>query len=190
MHFKKSLIALCLVALASISSASAQTPAAPQAAAVPPVISLKALDGKLYDTAEMRGDVVVASFGATWCVPCVWELKAVEELVEEYRGKPVRFLWVSIESKERTSDALLKNYAKTYRLTIPVLRDEDGSAFAQFSPDSRRIPLVVFFDAAGKFVGPAQRGMSSDPILYKEKVRARVNALLAAREAQPVESAK
>ncbi|MCA1633517.1 MAG: redoxin family protein [Acidobacteria bacterium] len=58
-----------------------QTPAA--------VIKLKGLDGKVYDTASMRGEVLVVSFGATWCTPCTWELVAIEELKEEYAGKPV-----------------------------------------------------------------------------------------------------
>lgn len=153
------------------------------AAVTPPAtaaIRLKALDGKTYDTAAMPGEVVVASFGATWCAPCIWELKAVEELKEEYADKPVRFLWVSIEEEKSAPDAVLRHYAKTYRLTIPVLRD-DGATFAQFT-NNRRIPLVVFFDAEGRFDAPVHRGMSSDPIQYKEMVRRRVDALLAARK--------
>ncbi|HEV2707017.1 MAG TPA: TlpA disulfide reductase family protein [Pyrinomonadaceae bacterium] len=138
---------------------------------------LKGIDGKLYDSAAMRGEVLVVSFGATWCAPCAWELVAIEELKEEYKGKPVRFLWISIETQERTSNALLKHYAKTNRLTIPVLRDEDGRTFMQFST-SVRIPLVVFFDREGRFVAPSHRGMSQDTTKYKELVRARVNALL------------
>lgn len=171
-------LAAAHVRVTAQTAADAAPPAEPSAA--PPSIRLKALDGKTYDTSAMPGEVVVASFGATWCVPCVWELKAVEELVEEYRGKPVRFLWVSIEAKERTSDALLRHYAKTYRLTVPVLRDDDGSAFSQFSAN-RRIPLVVFFDREGRFVAPSHRGMSSDPIKYKQMVRGRIDALLSAR---------
>jgi len=87
---------------------------------------LKGLDGKFYDTAETNGEVWVVSFGATWCTPCTWELVAIEELKEEYEGKPVRFLWVSIEDKKRASNALLKQYAKERRLTVPVLRDAHG----------------------------------------------------------------
>lgn len=146
-----------------------------------PSVRLKALDGKTYDTSEMRGEVVVVSFGATWCVPCVWELKAIEELKEEYAGRPVRFLWVSIEEKERTTDRVLRHYAKSNRLTIPVLRDEDKAAFRQFS-ESTRIPLVVFFDREGRYAAPAHRGMSSDITAYKQFMRGRVDALLGAAE--------
>jgi thiol-disulfide isomerase/thioredoxin len=138
---------------------------------------LKGLDGKIYDSAEMRGEVVVASFGATWCVPCAWELIAIEELKEEYKSRPVRFLWISIEDEDRTSNALLRHYAKSQKLTIPVLRDADGRVFMQFST-SVRIPLLVFYDKHGRFIAPAQRGMSQDVTQYKQRVRARVDALL------------
>jgi thiol-disulfide isomerase/thioredoxin len=173
------LLAFCAGSAARVSAQGAETPPAPQANAV---IKLKGLDGKIYDTASMRGDVLVVSFGATWCTPCTWELVAIEELKEEYAGKPVRFLWVSIEAERQTSDNLLRHYAKERRLTIPVLRDPDAQAFSQFST-STRIPVVVFFDQEGRHVAPVHRGMSPEISEYKKMVRARVDALLKAREA-------
>lgn len=140
---------------------------------------LKALDGKIYDTAATNGEVWVVSFGATWCTPCTWELVAIEELKEEYEGQPVRFLWISIEDEKRASNRMLKHYAKERRLTIPVLRDADGAVFEQFT-NSTRIPVVAFFDRAGKFHAPAHRGMSQDIAEYKKLVRGRVDALLKA----------
>ena len=131
----------------------------------------------------MRGAVLVVSFGATWCAPCAFELIAIEELKEEYRAKPVRFLWVSIEDEKRTSNALLRHYAKSQRLTIPVLRDAGGQAFTQFST-SMRIPLVVFFDKEGRFVAPAHGGMSQDVTEYKQFLRTRLDALIQ-QETQP-----
>lgn len=174
------LLMLALVALGN-SYTPAPEAAGPQRDAPAPSVRLKALDGKTYDTDEMRGEVVVVSFGATWCVPCVWELKAIEELKEEYAGKPVRFLWVSIEERERTTDRVLRRYAKSNRLTIPVLRDDDKRTFLQFS-EVTRIPLVVFFDREGRYDAPAHRGMSSDITAYKQLVRKRVDALLASEE--------
>jgi thiol-disulfide isomerase/thioredoxin len=142
---------------------------------------LKGLDGKFYDTSEMKGDVLVVSFGATWCVPCTWEQVAVEELKVEYTGRPVRFLWVSIEDTKRVSNNILRHYAKERRMTVPVLRDPGGVALAQYEKASTRIPIVVFFDAEGRPVGPAHRGMPQDITVYKQLVRERVNALLATR---------
>src|SRR5919112_1493173 len=92
-------------------------------------IKLKGVDGKTYDVAAMRGEVVLVSFGATWCKPCEWELEALEALKQEYAGRGVRFLWVSIESDDQTSNELLRDYAKSLKMTIPVLRDPEKIAF-------------------------------------------------------------
>jgi thiol-disulfide isomerase/thioredoxin len=142
---------------------------------------LKGVDGKFYDTSEMRGEVLVVSFGATWCVPCTWELVAVEELKEEYAGKPVKFLWVSIENPKAVSNNLLRHYAKERRLTLPVLRDPGGVALAQYEKTGQRIPVLVFFDTEGNLDAPVHKGMSQDIALYKKMVRGRVDALLARR---------
>src|SRR5919107_1596212 len=133
--------------LFALCSARAQEKAAPATLPGGDGFRLKGLDVKFYDTSEMRGDVLVVSFGATWCVPCAWELVAVEELKEEYAGKPVRFLWVSIENPKRVSNNLLRHYAKERRMTVPVLRDPGGVALAQYERAGTRIPVVAFFDA-------------------------------------------
>ncbi|MCA1626786.1 MAG: TlpA family protein disulfide reductase [Acidobacteria bacterium] len=140
------------------------------------IIKLRGVDGKTYDLAEMRGEVVIISFGATWCKPCEWELAAVEDLKREFQGQPVRFLWVSIEGEE-VSDRRLRDYAKSLKMTIPVLRDPTQAAIAQFT-ERVRLPTVVFFDKEGAFVPPKHTGMSRNPEEYKNFMRARLNALL------------
>jgi thiol-disulfide isomerase/thioredoxin len=172
-----------VILLAAAAGARAQEKGGPEAPAAGDGFRLKGLDGKFYDTSEMRGDVLVVSFGATWCVPCAWEQVAVEELKVEYAGKPVRFLWVSIEDTKRVSNNILRHYVKERRMTVPVLRDPGGVALAQYERTGTRIPVVVFFDAEGHVSGPAHRGMSQDITAYKQLVRERVNALLAARAA-------
>jgi thiol-disulfide isomerase/thioredoxin len=139
-------------------------------------IHLKGTDGKMYDIAQMRGSVVVVSFGATWCQPCADELRVLEQLRKEYEGKPVKFLWVSIEREDEVSDGDLRSYAKKLKLTFPVLRDPTKFTFAQFS-DIVRIPLVTIFDKEGRLV-VRQRGMSA-PNEYKTMIRSRVDKFLA-----------
>lgn len=173
--------AFALVILFAAAGIQAQEKGVPAPALVGDGFRLKGLDGKFYDTSEMRGDVLVVSFGATWCVPCTWEMVAVEELKVEYAGKPVRFLWVSIEDTKLVSNNILRHYAKERRMTVPVLRDPGGVALAQYEKTGTRIPVVVFFDVEGRASGPAHRGMPQDITVYKQLVRERVNALLAAR---------
>lgn len=148
-----------------------------------PLIRLQGIDHNFYDVAEMKGSVVLVSFGATWCVPCSGELFALEELKHEYRGKPVRFFWVTLENDAQISDSGLKRYAAQHKLSFPVLRDPTKTAYLQFSARIR-LPMIVLFDKDGHVDGPARFGMSSDVNSYKTQTRARLDALLSPASSQ------
>jgi peroxiredoxin len=139
-------------------------------------IKLPGADGKNYDLTNMKGQVLLVSFGATWCQPCKEELRALEELQKEYKDKPVKFFWVSVESTDQVSDGALKGFARSVKFTFPILRDATRWTYAQFST-RQRIPLVVFFDKQGRFVAPTHAGMST-PDKYKQMIRANLNRLL------------
>jgi peroxiredoxin len=167
------LLFVAIVAAGDFSRA--QTPAVSNPA---PTIKLPGIDGKTYDVAEMRGSVVLVSFGATWCVPCVGELRALEELKIEFKDKPVKFLWIAIDTKEEATDPKVAQYAKARKLTIPVLRDSTNMIFSQFSK-RLRLPMIVFFAKDGALDAPPHFGMSSQPEIYKTVMRQRLNKLLA-----------
>jgi peroxiredoxin len=145
-----------------------------------PMMKLQGLDGTVYDIADLRGNVVLVSFGATWCAPCSTELRALEELLNEYRAKPVKFFWVSVERPEELTNTALKRYAKERKVSFPVLRDTDKMVFLQFSL-SLRLPMIVLLGKDGKVDAPVQFGMRSPADTYKADIRARLNKLLATR---------
>ena len=143
-------------------------------------LRLKGIDGQTYDLTQMRGKVLLVSFGATWCQPCDEELHTLEQLKKEYQKRPVTFLWVSIEREDEISADRLRAFAKSHKLTFPVLRDPYKWAFMQFS-ERVRLPMIVFFDKEGKVDAPKQVGYSvGNPDLYKTRIRARLDKLLAA----------
>jgi hypothetical protein len=106
-------------------------------------------------------------------------LIALEQLRQEFREQPVRFLWISIESEDEISDGKLRSFAKSKGVGFPVLRDESGFVYSQFS-SRRRIPLVIFVNQEGKLVLPQHAGMA-EPELYKRTMRERLKALLQAQ---------
>jgi peroxiredoxin len=140
-------------------------------------LKLQGLDGKTVDLGTERGSVVLVSFGATWCAPCTTELRALNEVLGEYRGKPVKFFWVSVERTEQVTNGELKQYARERKLGFPVLRDTGQMVFLQFA-DRVRLPMIVMLNKDGKVVGPATFGMKSPPENYKAEIRARLNKLL------------
>ena len=145
----------------------------------PAAIALKGVDGKTYDLAEMRGNVVLVSFGATWCAPCAEELRALEELKTEYKTQPVKFLWISLDPPEEVSDKKLRSYAKAIKMSFPVLRDPTKMTYAQFST-TVRLPLVLLYNKEGVLTAK-QFGMAATTEKYKTALRARFNKLLAAQ---------
>jgi peroxiredoxin len=174
---RANLCALGVAALLNVLLFSDAPHTAAQTGAKEPLIRLQGIDRHYYDVAEMRGNVVLISFGATWCAPCSGELFALEALKREYQGKPVKFFWVTIENDGQISDAGLKRYADQHKLSFPVLRDPTKTSYLQFSPRVR-LPMIVFFDKDGHLDGPAQFGMSSDADNYKTRMRARLDQLL------------
>ena len=185
------LIALaCAVSLFSSLAAAQQQPSAPATRTAPdqhgvpppsvfdPTFNLRGLDGRTYALAQMRGEVVLVSFGATWCAPCLPELVALDQLREEYRDRPVRFLWITVESEREISDSRLRDFVRRNRLTFPVLRDTTGAVIGQFGI-RMRLPMLVLFDREGRVAGQPHFGMSGRPDVFKANIRARLNALLA-----------
>jgi len=171
---------LLAVILLLCAFCSGPAPSAGTTVAASPVtdqpIRLQGIDGQTYDVAEMRGHVVLVSFGATWCTPCSAELNALEELKREYKDKPIKFFWVSIESADAISDKDLQKYARTRRLSFPVLRDPTQTTFGQFTKRVR-LPLIVFYDKEGRLDAPVHFGMAA-PEVYKSRMRERLNKLL------------
>jgi peroxiredoxin len=165
-----------VIALTFAVSAAAQIKAPPEN----PSLKFQGLDGKAYDLAEQRGNVVLVSFGATWCPPCTAELHALNEVLNEYRGRPVKFFWVSIERQEEATNSVLKRYAREHRIAFPVLRDDAKMVFLQFT-DRVRLPMLVLVGKDGKVDAPVKFGMESQVESYKTQIRARLNKLLADR---------
>ena len=165
-------IAILSVALLPVSSQVKPVPTVPN-------MKLQGLDGHIYDLNDLRGNVVLVSFGATWCAPCSTELRALEELLVEYKGKPVKFYWVSIESPDQVTNSVLKRYAKERKVSFPVLRDTARMVFSQFSPRVR-LPMIVLLGKDGRVDAPVQFGMRSPADAYKADMRARLDKLIAA----------
>ncbi len=100
---------LCVTALCCVFSM-------PMYARRAPDPTFKALDGQKRKLSELRGNVVVVNFWATWCGPCQEELPRLAKIAASYSGKPVKFVLVSIDAtKDRA-----KIPATLARLGVPA----------------------------------------------------------------------
>ena len=72
-----------------------------------PSIKLKSISGKSVNLADLaastKDTAIVVSFWATWCIPCIVELEAINDTYSEKQAvKPFKFIGVSVDDS-RTS---------------------------------------------------------------------------------------
>ncbi len=69
-----------------------------------PNVEIKTLDGKIFNTDSLNhmGKPVFLSFWATWCVPCMKELDAVNENIEDWKDE-ADFIVVAVSIDDQRS---------------------------------------------------------------------------------------
>lgn len=92
---------------------------------------------------DLRPNVVVLEFWATWCGPCRKTLPHMNKLVQEFEGKPVRFIAVTNETPD-----LVNEFLKEYPMKAWVGIDPKGELSKAFR--IRGIPQVVVIDPYGR----------------------------------------
>jgi thiol-disulfide isomerase/thioredoxin len=108
-----------------------------------PALAGDSVDGQPLALADLRGNVVVVNFWATWCDPCRDEQPELVGLADDYRAKGVEFLGVN----ERDDTAKARAWIQEFDVPYPSIVDEPGAwadDFAFFG-----LPDTYVIDAEG-----------------------------------------
>ncbi len=93
-----------------------------------PDFTLQGYDGNTYTLSELRGQVVVINFWASWCAPCAEEAPDLEQAWQDYRDRGVMFLGVDYVDSDEKGREYLDKYNITYP-NGPDLRTEISEAY-------------------------------------------------------------
>ncbi|MCG2431966.1 TlpA family protein disulfide reductase [Aequorivita xiaoshiensis] len=66
-------------------------------------------EGKLISLENLRGNIIYIDFWATWCKPCLSEIKPSSQLQEKLKDKEIKFLNICIESEYNTWKRMVLN---------------------------------------------------------------------------------
>jgi cytochrome c-type biogenesis protein len=67
-----------------------------------PELTLKDLDGKNVELAQLKGKVVLVNFWATWCEPCRFEIPWLINMQQKYGAKGFTVLGVAMDEEGRS----------------------------------------------------------------------------------------
>ena len=103
------------------------------------------LNGREAALADYRGKPLVAAFWATWCVPCVEELRQLNAFFEKH---PDRFVTVSIDSASDAAAQFARDH--DYRFKILSADHATERAYTRASTlTGANLPQLYVFDSQG-----------------------------------------
>ena len=109
-----------------------------------PGFVVKGLDGRSVSLEDFRGRVLVLSFWATWCGPCIGEMRELETAYRKYRRNPrVAFAAVSIDADR----GKVPEFVESHGITFPILLS-NGEVETSYHLDG--VPILYVIDAAGR----------------------------------------
>lgn len=103
------IIAAAIVGLALARQKMTQPTAGPA-----PDFTVTTFDGQEIALSQLRGQVVVVNFWASWCIPCKDEAPVLQAAWERYRDRGVLLLGIAYVDTESASLAFMEEFGITY----------------------------------------------------------------------------
>ena len=142
---------------------------APQLGFLAPDFTLPALDGGQVALRDLRGQVVVLNFWASWCPPCRAEMPALAHVAQDYAPKGVTVLAVHATASDSPQAA--RRFLEELGITLPVALDTEGQVVQTYRIGA--FPTTFFVDTQGVI-----RDIVVGGPLSEASLRARLDALL------------
>ena len=120
------------------------------------------IGGGTLKLSDLRGQVVMVDFWASWCAPCRVEAPTLTKVYREFQGKDVQFVGVSIWDNIGDAEVFIQQEGQTYPTGF------DGSGVIAIDYGVRGIPEKYFIGRDGvvakKLVGPLTETVLRDTI--------------------------
>ena len=108
-----------------------------------PDFRLTTLQGRDISLKDLRGDIVVLDFWATWCPPCRDSVSELKELTRKYANAKIIVISISGDEDEQA----WRNFVATKRMDWPQYRDSNGALMHAFAV--RAFPTYMVIDGDG-----------------------------------------
>jgi peroxiredoxin len=156
---------ICLVIVSGVLSTLASAAASRGPA---PDFTLTTQDGQTLSLSDLKGQVVMINFWATWCGPCRKEMPLLDAIYQRYNRLGFTLLGVNVEEDPSGAD----EYLAETPVSFPILYDRSNSVSKLY--DVNAMPSTVIVDREGnvRFLHKGyQPGYENE---YQDQIRALV----------------
>ncbi len=129
------LLALLIAGAAHASEPSVGAPA--------PDFTLENRAGGTVSLSDLRGEVVLLNFWATWCPPCREEMPLLDQIYSRYEALGFTLLGVNVEQDSRLADRFLADVP----VSFPILLDPKEQVSQLYRVPA--MPTTVIIDRQG-----------------------------------------
>jgi peroxiredoxin len=129
------LAALLIAAVPAVAGVNAGGPA--------PSFTLAARGGSRLSLAQLKGQVVLLNFWASWCGPCRQEMPQLESMYKKYGKLGFTLIGVNVEPDSKAAE----DWLKATPVSFPILFDTDSKVSKAYGVDS--MPSTIIIDRKG-----------------------------------------
>jgi thiol-disulfide isomerase/thioredoxin len=129
-----------------------------------PAFDLPTADGERVQMADLRGRVVLVSFWASWCAPCLREMPLLQKMQTELGQRGLSVLAINVEGNAE----LVRELAAERGWRGLELLVDDGTVQARFGIQT--LPHLVLVDRQGQ-VRYVQSGAGKEQQLRQRVAR-------------------
>ncbi len=130
-----------------------------------PDFTLTTLDGDKVKLSDLKGQVVMINFWASWCGPCRQEMPLLNDIYAGY--KKAGFVLLGVNLDESADDA--KDFLKKTPVNFPVLLDSQGKVADLYK--NQAMPSSYFVDRKGNLVHLHQGYKPGEEAEYKRVIK-------------------
>lgn len=133
-----------LSAVPAAATTGGQIPS-PREGFLAPNFELERLQGDPITLQQLRGQVVIVNFWASWCPPCRAEMPALEQTYRAHREQGLEIL--AVNSTHQDSIGAARTFVQEHGLGFPILLDQTGLVGNLYQ--TRALPTTFFIDRDG-----------------------------------------